>query len=171
MTCENMASKQEREVQIVKKDLLSDEQYEYTLFLINELSKLDHPNIIKIFDLYEDETYLYIVKERLSGSDLFGYVYKQQSFSELNAAGIVYQLLGALTHCHANKINMKCIKPDQLIFSDESSQNLKIKDFWSENTQNTTSLIYYAPETFTSKPTAKSDMWSLGVIIFIMLIG
>jgi calcium-dependent protein kinase len=71
--------------------------------LNNCLSK-DHPNIIKIFEFYQDEGFFYIITELCTGGELFDKILEEKSFSEKKAAETFRQILSAVFYCHSHKI-------------------------------------------------------------------
>lgn len=102
--------------------------------LNNELSALktlDHPNIIKLFEIFEDETYIYLVQEFCAGGELFDHIAAQDHFDEFYAASIFEQVLKALWYCHKNKICHRDLKPENFMMSStsEGSGTIKLIDF------------------------------------------
>ena len=92
---------QTRAVKILKKS----EQDEQKLFLeVEILAKLSHPNIMQVYEFYEDSTIFYIVSEYCSGGELFDYLTKKVIFSEKEASHIMKQILSAICYSHDNNI-------------------------------------------------------------------
>lgn len=73
-------------------------------FLIFYIKNQDHPNIIKVFEFFEDDKSFYIVTELCTGGELFDRVVEQVHLDELEAANIMQQILSAIFYCHKNKI-------------------------------------------------------------------
>jgi len=71
---------------------------------IEMLKSLDHPNIIKIYEFYQDEDSFYLITEYCSGGELYDRITKMKSFSEKEAVVLMKQILSAITYCHARKI-------------------------------------------------------------------
>ncbi len=67
---------------------------------INLMKAVDHPNIVKLFEFFEDNENIYIITELCTGGQLFDAIIQKKSFSENEAANIMLQLLSAITHCH-----------------------------------------------------------------------
>jgi serine/threonine protein kinase len=67
---------------------------------IDILKQVDHPNIVKCYDIYEDEKYIYIVMELLQGGELFDQILKKEKFSEKEARDVVAPIFDALAYCH-----------------------------------------------------------------------
>jgi calcium-dependent protein kinase len=67
---------------------------------INNMKRVDHPNIVKLFEFFEDEECFYMVTEYCSGGQLFESIVKKKKFTENEAASIMMQILSAINHCH-----------------------------------------------------------------------
>ena len=143
------------------------------------MKSLDHPNIIRLFEVFEDEQNLYLVMEICLGGELFDRVIKSGHFSEHYAAIIVKQILSAVVYCHANDIMHRDLKPENVLYSDLSSSLLKVIDwgFAAKCSKNRkfSSLVgtpyYVAPEVLHGNYDRQCDLWSAGVILFILLSG
>ena len=96
---------------------------------VNILTKLDHPNIVKYYETYIDEKYIYLVMEFIGGGELFEKIAQQknQVFSEDMAAVYMKKLFGALHHMHSQKVVHRDIKPENIMLS--SNGELKLIDF------------------------------------------
>ena len=148
---------------------------------VEVLRSLDHPNILRIKELAEDFKNYHIITELCTGGELFEKILKDKSFSESIAAVYMNQLLSGLAFCHSHKILHRDIKPENLLLqSDSPNSPLKIIDFgvsnlnYSEemiNVKQYTSIYYRAPEQFKGMCNEKSDLWSCGVIMYLMLSG
>jgi calcium-dependent protein kinase len=94
---------------------------------------VDHPNIVKLYEFFEDSDNFYLVTELCSGGPLFDEIIKKESFSENEAANIMQQLLSAIAHCHLRKIVHRDVKPENLLIDvnekDSTKYNVKIIDF------------------------------------------
>jgi calcium-dependent protein kinase len=115
--------------QITKK--LVEENGASSLFEeVNILIDLDHPNIVKLYDLYEDDLNYMMVTEYCSGGELFERIKDNSSFSENIAAGYMKQLLSAIVYLHSQGIVHRDLKPENLLFENETDEaNLKLIDF------------------------------------------
>ena len=167
----------------VKKMLIDDSpsKYKKNIKEINLLKKLDHPNIVKYYDFFEEEEYIYIMMEYLEGCTLKQYIKKNETISEDNARIIIKQLLTALSYLHYTcDICHRDIKPENIMFKDKNDINsLKLLDFGlsldrfeSKNyLENCGTLLYMAPELFTNnvKYTKGVDVWSVGIILYMLL--
>jgi len=143
------------------------------------LSKLDHPNILKLYEVYTDEKRYYIVTELCKGGELFDEILKKGIFTEKEAAKIIQQILQAVAYFHELNIVHRDLKPENVLIDKELNNTLKIIDFGTsievqehENLTNTHGTSYYiAPEVLNKKYNKKCDVWSVGVILYILLSG
>jgi len=158
---------------------------------IDLLTEVDHPNIIKLREVFEDEKYLHLVTELCTGGELFDRIIaKTQSaeghYSEHDAAEIVKSILEAIQYCHDVKhICHRDLKPENFLFaSTDEHAPIKIIDFGlsrhetfgSDNTAQKMKTkvgtpYYVAPEVLKKEYDKSCDMWSIGVISYILLCG
>jgi len=151
------------------------------------LQECDHPNIIKLVSVHEDKKYLHLVTELCTGGELFDRIIeKTQSdegcFSERDAAYLVRSILDAIAYCHDQKgIVHRDLKPENFLFSSrEEDAVIKIIDFGLSRHDDMTRGImntkvgtpyYVAPEVLNREYTKSCDIWSIGVITYILLCG
>ena len=147
---------------------------------IEVLKALDHPNIIKLFDCYQDKSYYYMVEEYCSGGDLFDYIQKEKFFTERKAGTIFNQLLSAVNHLHKKRIVHRDLKPENIVLIEAKNKDVFIKliDFGTSITikgknltQELGTIYYIAPEVFMNNYNEKADIWSCGIILYTMLCG
>ncbi|XP_062517007.1 calcium/calmodulin-dependent protein kinase type IV-like [Corticium candelabrum] len=148
---------------------------------VHALLTVDHPNVIKLKEIYESENEVHLVLELVTGGELFDRIIESGFFSEKVAANVVKQLLEALAYIHARNIMHRDIKPENLLYKDESSLSpIKLADFGlskvmsSEVTMQTVCGTpgYVAPEVLLGKDYGLPvDIWSVGVVAYIMLCG
>ncbi|CAD8100160.1 unnamed protein product [Paramecium primaurelia] len=167
-------------VKIIHKSQTSKEEQERLMNEVKMLQKLDHPNIIKVFEFYQDERFFYIVTELCTGGELFDKIRHEGSFSEKKAAEIMKQILSAINYCHDEKIVHRDLKPENLLYESEKENSmLKIIDFGTSKefvpnqklNQKLGTPYYIAPEVLKKKYDEKCDIWSCGVILYILLCG
>lgn len=97
---------------------------------VENLKKLDHPNILKVYEFYQDKDFLYIVTELCIGGELFDRIIESRSFSEHTSGQIMKQLLSAIKYCHRHGIVHRDLKPENIIFESKTREStLKIIDF------------------------------------------
>eukprot|EP01100_Stratorugosa_tubuloviscum_P011375 TRINITY_DN506_c3_g1_i3.p1 TRINITY_DN506_c3_g1~~TRINITY_DN506_c3_g1_i3.p1 ORF type:complete len:1007 (-),score=347.87 TRINITY_DN506_c3_g1_i3:27-3047(-) len=155
-----------------------------TVSLQREVSlmlQIDHPNVIKCFKAFSDPQYYYIVLELLPlAEELFDRIEDNRGFSEEHAQKIVKQLLDALDYLHQKGIAHRDLKPENILCTgDDQNLDVRIIDFgfaksFATDTLGTSlgSPGYCAPEVLDeSSYDEKADVWSMGVIIFVMLSG
>lgn len=94
------------------------------------LSHQDHPNIIKIYEFYQDQRYFYIVTELCTGGELFDKIMEEKLFDEQKAAETIRQVLQAVNYCHKNNIVHRDLKPENILYeSRQPNALLKVVDF------------------------------------------
>ncbi|AET02600.1 Calcium and calcium/calmodulin-dependent serine/threonine-protein kinase CAMK-CAMK1-DCAMKL family [Medicago truncatula] len=140
-----------------------------------------HPNVIDLYDVYEDTNGVHLVLELCSGGELFDRIVAQDKYSETEAATVVHQIASGLEAVHRANIVHRDLKPENCLFLDVRKDSpLKIMDFGLSSVEEFTdpvvglfgSIDYVSPEALSQgKITTKSDMWSLGVILYILLSG
>ena len=167
----------------VKKMLIGNSPSKYKKIIkeINLLKNLDHPNIVKYYDYFEEEDYIYIMMEYLEGCTLKQYIQNNENVLEDNARIIIKQLLTALSYLHYTcDICHRDVKPENIMFKEKDDINsLKLLDFGlsldrfeSKNyLENCGTLVYMAPELFINniKYTKGVDVWSVGIILYMLL--
>ena len=153
---------------------------------INILINSDHPNIIKIFEIFESQRSLYIVMEECKGGEIFDriieHIQSKQMYSEKEAAEMFEQVMSAIEYCHKNGICHRDLKPENLLYLNpgpEKNNPIKVIDFGlsqyiSPNKKLSTKVgtaYYVSPEILQGNYTEKCDVWSAGVILYIFLSG
>jgi calcium-dependent protein kinase len=143
---------------------------------------LDHPNCIKVIETFINFKRLHIVMERCTGGELFDRLYEQPNarFKEAAVKDIVVKMLSALSYLHANKIIHRDLKLENFLFTRPGEEGeLKLIDFGlsrayleGEHMQRVAGTPYYmAPELLRGDYSEAVDMWSLGVIVYMLLSG
>lgn len=151
------------------------------------LKEVHHPNIIRLIEVHEDVKYLHLITELCTGGELFDRIIaKTQSeeghFSERDAAYIIQCILDAIAYCHdVKQIVHRDLKPENFLFKTEAEDSdIKIIDFGlsRHDTQNFGVMktkvgtpYYVAPEVLNREYTKSCDIWSIGVITYILLCG
>jgi calcium-dependent protein kinase len=163
--------------------------YEQFKLEISILAKMDHPNIIKLFEVFDDKRHVYLVMEEATGGELFDKIIdKLQNdniFTEREAAKIFKQMVSAICYCHKEGICHRDLKPENLLLANKKDDSeIKVIDFGLSNifkdkqtgteTQMTTKVgtaYYVSPEVLKGKYDEKCDIWSAGVILYILICG
>lgn len=144
------------------------------------MKKVDHPNILKLFEVYEDDDYFFLVLELVEGLELFDKIVDRGNYSEKDAANIVRQILEAVKYLHEEGIVHRDLKPENLLSAGEGEKEVvKVADFGFAKNFGEEKLVtscgspgYVAPEVLTEDTyTNAVDMWSVGVIVYILLSG
>ena len=168
---------EKRAVKIFKKD--NAQAVRDRVFLeIDIMKSLDHPNIVRIHEYFENLTRIYVVLEYCAGGELFEDLVKKVMFSEPQAMKILRQLLTAVVYMHENMIVHRDIKPENILLEDPSDYAaIKIIDFGSacknsaEMTGKQGTIYYMSPEVIKGKYTKLCDVWSLGIVLYLLLSG
>ena len=168
-------------IKTIKKNIFNKHSIESIKREVDILRSLDHPNIVKYFETYEDEYYLNIVMEYIAGDNLFRVLTDQKGFkfTERAISKIMTCLLKAVLFLHHNGIIHRDIKPENIVFVEPNNFNaLKLIDFGLSIQQNARkdnrrvgTPYYMAPEMVRGNFVYASDVWSIGVILFIMVTG
>ena len=145
---------------------------------VDLLIKMDHPNIVKIFEFYNGEKEYYLIMEYCGGGELFDKIVKS-NLTEIQCAYIMYQILSAVNYCHKMKIIHRDLKPENILIKkdEDGFYRVKICDFGTSKAfkigdtqkQLVGSAYYIAPEVIQKKYNSKCDLWSCGVIMFVLL--
>ncbi|XP_066550535.1 ribosomal protein S6 kinase alpha-5 isoform X2 [Amia ocellicauda] len=176
--CTHKKTGQEYAVKIISKRMESQTQKEIAALKLCD----EHPNIVKIYEIYHDQLHTFMVLELLKGGELLERIRKKKHFSETEASRIMRKLVSAVSHMHDVGVVHRDLKPENLLFTDESdSSEIKIIDFGfarlkpPDNQPLKTpcfTLHYAAPEILKYDGYDEScDLWSLGVILYTMLSG
>ncbi|CAC9698999.1 calcium-dependent protein kinase 5 [Plasmodium sp. DRC-Itaito] len=169
---------QQRAIKIIEKKKIHNIERLKREILI--MKQMDHPNIIKLYEVYEDNEKLYLVLELCDGGELFDKIVKYGSFSEYEAYKIMKQIFSALYYCHSKNIMHRDLKPENILYVDNTEDSpIQIIDwgFASKcmNNHNLKSVVgtpyYIAPEILRGKYDKRCDIWSSGIIMYILLCG
>jgi len=142
------------------------------------LHTLDHPNIVKYYETYDDTKYIYLVMEYISGDQLFNKITAQsnQTFGEADAATYMKQLFSAINHCHAQGVVHRDIKPENIMINDENEVRLIDFGLSKQSKKKVMHTVagtpfYMAPEVLNENYSQKADIWSLGVLLYTLVSG
>jgi len=146
------------------------------------MKMMDHPNVVKLYETFEDHRNIYLVMEICLGGELFDRIIESGHFTEVQAAILMQQIIRAIYYMHENHVCHRDLKPENFLFmtADPIEKNLlKIIDFglsceFEQNQVLTTKAgtpYYVAPQVLAGKYDQLSDLWSCGVIMYVMLCG
>jgi calcium/calmodulin-dependent protein kinase I len=166
-------------VKVIDRRKLTKEDEVSLRIEVEVLSKLDHPNIIKMYGWYAEGKQYYIVTELVNGGELFDRIVKKEFYSESDAQKVVQTLASVIKFIHDQGIVHRDLKPENILLTDDTDNaTIKIADFgFARPVAAGLSTAcgtpgYVAPEIINGRPYGKSvDIWSLGVIIYILLCG
>ncbi|KAJ9703713.1 hypothetical protein PVL29_005135 [Vitis rotundifolia] len=141
-----------------------------------------HENVVQFHNAFEDDSYVYIVMELCEGGELLDRILakKDSRYSEKDAAKVVRQMLKVAAECHLHGLVHRDMKPENFLFkSTKEDSPLKATDFGlsdfikpGKKFQDIVGSAYYvAPEVLRRKSGPESDVWSIGVITYILLCG
>ncbi|CAI2385645.1 unnamed protein product [Moneuplotes crassus] len=164
-------------VKVIKLEKLKS-QYHSIIQEILALKKIDHPNVVKIHEIFKDKKKLYIVMELVEGKELFDFVVAKTKLTEQEAVKISTQLLKTIKYLSGLNICHRDLKPENIIINPETLK-LKIIDFglsafYSEQVNLSTKVgtpYYVAPEVLDKCYGKECDLWSIGVITYVLLTG
>ena len=167
-----------RAVKLIKKSK------EFNLDEIENLMLLNHPNILKLYEyFYDQEENIYIITEYIRGVELFTKIQQLRHFTEEEAAIIIKSILQAIAYCHSRGIIHRDLKPENILIPTGSAKIdytlLKIIDFGASVLKKDDGKItfrfgtpyYIAPEVLQESYNEKCDVWSIGVILYLLLVG
>lgn len=140
---------------------------------------ISHPNIMALYDVWENKGELYLVLEYVEGGELFDYLIKKGKLPEREAVHYFRQIISGVSYCHQFNICHRDLKPENLLL--DKNNNIKIADFGMAALEMNQQLLetscgsphYASPEIVTGKSYhgSPSDIWSCGIILFALLTG
>ena len=178
--------KQSKDIVAVKRLELNDLDPLDAVALQSEIECLravsESPFVIKLFDVFDEPDYTYMVMERMRGGDLIDRIIEKKHYSEPEARLVCRKVLLGVEHCHARRIAVRNIKAESLLIAEEGSNvDVKLSDFsFAKKVLFPNALRtqcgtegYVAPEVLDHRPAydVQCDMWSLGVVLYILLGG
>jgi 5'-AMP-activated protein kinase catalytic alpha subunit len=146
---------------------------------INILHLCTHPHIIRLYEVIDTPTDIFLVNEYVSGGELFDYIVSKGRLSSDEARNFFHQIVSGIEYCHFQKIVHRDLKPENLLL--DSNLNIKIADFGLSNLMRDGDFLrtscgspnYAAPEVISGHLYAgpEVDVWSCGVILYALLCG
>jgi calcium/calmodulin-dependent protein kinase I len=176
-------------IKIIKKDKLNSEEIAVVHDEVEIMHKIEHPNCVQLYEMFETKTKLYMVIELLTGGELFDRIVAKGSYSEKEGSELIKCITQAIKYLHGIGVVHRDLKPENLIYaSSRSDSAVKITDFglakfrgeplhYQRGDMHTACGTpgYVAPEVLKGAEGQgygpAVDMWSLGVILYILLCG
>ena len=168
---------------ITKSDYMDSEYIKNELDI---LKKLSHPNVVRIYEFYESENDYYLINEFCNGGELYNYINKNK-LNEQQLSIIFYQVFSGLCYLHENDVLHRDMKPENILISKKEIDLLTNEEyFWiqiidfdcakifEQNKKDNSivgSIYYLAPEVLNREYNEKCDTWSVGVILYMFLVG
>lgn len=163
---------------------MGDKEYVRLQYEVEILSNLDHPNILRLYETYNDEKRkkFYLVTEKCEGGELFDVIMDRGSsgLTEQESAIIMKQILSAVNYCHLMKVAHRDLKPENILLENpDDLTTIKIIDFGTSQvftedqsmSQTYGTPYYIAPEVCRKDYDQQCDIWSIGVILYILMCG
>jgi p90 ribosomal S6 kinase len=176
--CIHRATKLEYAVKIIDKSKRDCEEEVSILLRYGQ-----HPNIISLRDMFEDDQHKYLVFELMKGGELFDKITRQKMFGEREARAVMDKLVSVVKYLHQNGVVHRDLKPSNVLYADDSGNpdTIRICDFgFAKQLRADNGMLmtpcytanYVAPEVLKKQGyDASCDVWSLGVILYTMLAG
>eukprot|EP00931_Biecheleriopsis_adriatica_P121413 TRINITY_DN96498_c0_g1_i1.p1 TRINITY_DN96498_c0_g1~~TRINITY_DN96498_c0_g1_i1.p1 ORF type:complete len:505 (-),score=123.69 TRINITY_DN96498_c0_g1_i1:90-1409(-) len=146
------------------------------------LRKLDHPKIVRLYEVFRDAKCLYLVLEACLGGEILDKILQETKiarWTEHKAATVFKQLLSAVIYLHTNKVVHRDLRCENILLQDQSSDSMEIKlinfglcvEAKDRMTTKVGSPFYIAPDVLNGSYTAACETWSCGVIVYILISG
>jgi len=167
-------------IKVIQKTTVAGEDIKLLRREITNLKTLDHPNILKLYEVYEDKQQFYLVMELVQGKELFDKIVERGQYSERDASHITRQFVSAIEYLHSKGIAHRDLKPENILSVGSGEKEvIKVADFGLSKNFGDEKMMtscgspgYVAPEVLECETYDKSvDMWSIGVILYILLVG
>lgn len=176
-----------RAVRIINKEVLTTGEKRRLVADISVVQSLDHPNLIKIYDFFQDSKSFYIVTELCEGGDLFRRLEKKRVYEESEAKMVIRQVLSAMSYCHKEHITHRDFKPESVYYDSKTENSiLKVSDFGTaiktssgnkSELSDVTDILkhrscyYISPENLRGDYSEPGDIWSVGVLLYALICG
>ena len=178
--CMRLEDKKEFAVKIIDKSKVEDMQDIEREIEI--MGKVDHPNVIKLVDVFDETKKMNLIMELVTGGELFDRIVAKGNYTEKDAATVIHTLCDALKYLHAKNIVHRDLKPENILLeSPAEDAPIKVADFGLARMMKKGDVMktacgtpgYVAPEVLQNKgyDSGAVDMWSTGVILYILLCG
>jgi calcium/calmodulin-dependent protein kinase I len=176
----NKTTGEEFAVKMINKSDMAQEDLMALQMEVDILSQIDHPNVVKLFEVWEDKIKFYMVMEIMTGGELFDRIVEKDHYSEKEAADTIRPIVDAVRYCHKMGVAHRDLKPENLLYATRDPHSIiKISDFGLAKVYDSSLMMtqcgtpsYVAPEVLEGKGyDEKVDFWSIGIILYILLCG
>ncbi|EER18003.1 calcium-dependent protein kinase, isoform, putative [Perkinsus marinus ATCC 50983] len=176
----NKATGEKVAVKTLTTENLNSRKFELLRNEVEIYLHLDHPNVCRLLEVYEDNANVRLVMEACTGKELFERLASKKRYGEQDAAQVAKQMLDALHYCHKQNICHRDLKLENWVYADTSENApLRLIDFgfskvFTQNQPMTAmhgTVYYVAPEVLEGSYDSKCDVWSIGVIVYMILSG
>jgi len=178
--CRAKAGGEDRAVKIIDKSKVED-MNDITRE-IDIMEMIDHPNVIKLYEIFDEPKKMNLVLELVSGGELFDRIVARGNYTERDAADVMFTMCGALEYLHSKKVVHRDLKPENVLLATPANDApIKIADFGLARLVSSKEMMktacgtpgYVAPEVLQNKGYSSGavDLWSAGVILYILLCG
>lgn len=169
-------------IKILNKNLMTKADKAALKTEVQILGRIDHDHIVKLKEVFDTDKKFYLVMDLMTGGELFDRIVELEKYTEADAAKLIYSITKAIGYCHNLGIVHRDLKPENLLFEDNTATaKLKIADFGLAKILDQKKVMqtacgtpgYVAPEVLMKNGgyTQEVDMWSVGVILYILLCG
>lgn len=147
---------------------------------VNVMRKLKHPNVVELLDVFENSDFVYVVMELCKGGEVLGHLQKNGAYTEARASRALRHVLNAIVYMHREGVLHGDIKPENLLLdSPDVNAKVQVIDFGCAKTIKSRyyyhaflgTPYYVAPEVIAGRYNEACDVWSVGVVMFVMLYG
>lgn len=175
----HISTKTQVAIKIINKTRLDNDNLNKTFREISILKRLKHPHIVRLYQVMDTPSRIYLVTEHAKKGEIFDHLVSRGRMAEDEAARLFVQMLAAVGYCHSNGIVHRDLKAENLLL--DENMNIKLADFGFSNEFTAGSPLstwcgsppYAAPELFEGRKYdgPKADIWSLGVVLYVLVCG
>ena len=180
--CTHRSSKTDRVIKVIHKSIFKSLTVDFGALIKNleSLQSIDHPNILKIFEVFEDDQFLYISSEHCAGNNLFTELLKVKFMNDSQISDIFHQILSALAYLHEKTGAFRDLNPENVLIVNEDGRlqvkiadigNSLIFDLDSQYKSLFSTYYFVAPDVFEGRFCQKSDIWSVGMLLYVIISG
>jgi calcium-dependent protein kinase len=176
--CIHLITGQERAIKIIMKEDFGYDKQKSLQFIkeIEIMKSLAHPNLVSIYEYFQDEQFIFIVMELVQGIELLDEILKEGRLTETKTAVIMEQLVNAINYIHTKGVVHRDIKPENILVDGKAIKLIDFggaRRFGANRTMRKISgtPFYIAPEVLARSYDARCDLWSMGIVMYIMLTG